>query len=205
MSIAPVTGIKVPVSFMGKAETKENKKKEIDPSEAIDKFNKEGEEVAASLKKTGAVVNDVTGAAAGVATPIVAAKAMAGKWLTDLFKTAEKDVNGNKKIDFSATPRELVETAMEDGKEVKKLKDGLSKDELSKVVYKMKNSKVKIGAAIAAVVLAVGAVVVKGIMDKKAEAAEETEEVEEETEVAPEEAEVDETAEAEETEETEEA
>ncbi len=166
MSIAPVTGIKVPVSFMGKAETTEGKKPKIDPSEEVDKFNKEANELGDALNDTGAAVTKVTGAAASVAAPIVAIKATAGKFLGNLFKTAVKDADGNPVVDLVRTPKELLNEAGD------ALSDKLDADQMKQVVYKMKNSKVKIGLAIAAAVVAAG-VFIKNSMDKKkAEAAE---------------------------------
>ncbi|MBQ3102327.1 hypothetical protein IJC60_04910 [bacterium] len=197
MSIAPVTGIKVPVSFMGKAEGIENKKPKVDPSKVVDEFNKEANETADALKDTGAAVTNVTGAAAGVAAPIVAIKATIGNKLQNILKSPVVE-NGYKVFD-PATPKEFLEDVADDAGNVigKKLKTGLSDEQLKQVVYKMKTSKVKVGVAIAAAVAVVGAVI-KSLSDKKK--AEAPEAPAETPEAAPE---VDTSAEAvEETEET---
>lgn len=187
MSIAPVSGIKVPVSFMANNKADENAKPKIDPSKEVDKFNKEANEVAEALEDTGAAVTKVTGAAASVAAPVIAIKATAGNFISNLFKTVVKDDNGNKIVDFSKTAQDLVEEVADGaGNTVKKLKDGLTEEQMKQVIYKTKNSKVKIGIAIAAAVVA-GIAIVKSVMDKKkAEAAEAEAEKAQEAQEAPE-------------------
>ena len=191
MSIAPVSGIKVPVSFMANKKADEDAKPKIDPSDEVDKFNKEANELGDSLQETGAAVTKVTGSAMAIGTPLYGAKKLCGNFVTNLFKTIEKDADGLPIV--KSAPEEIMNKIKDtDGKVIKEKLDQLSAEEAKQVVYQMKNSPWKIGAAI---VVGVGALAlaVKSVMDKKkAEAAEaEAEKAAEAAEAAKAEAEAD--------------
>ncbi len=199
MSIAPVTGIKVPVSFMGNVDSNEEK---MDPAKKVSDLNDKIKTTADSFQTTCQTVSEegtqTLAAVTTAATPFIAAKAAVGKFAKNLFKTIEKDANGVPEVIKDATDPEVWKKIVNDeGKVIKQKLEELSPEDAKQVAYKMKTSKVKVGVAIAAAVAVVGAVI-KSLSDKKkAEAAEAPAET---PEAAPE---VDTSAEAvEETEET---
>lgn len=203
MSIAPVTGIKVPVSFM--ANKKQSAKKEDindkiekievpDVSSKVDKFGKEATETVNSV---GQAVTSVTGATAGVAAPLVGVGATMAKFTDKLFKV-KTDI-----IDEAATKAKNADLIKEKGLEIDgKIDFDKLKEAGGEIVHTMKNSPWKIGAVIAVGVIVAG-LAIKGVMDKKkadaaeaeAEAAADAAEAAEEAEEAAETKEVDETEE----------